>query len=152
MSAKWRRSKKHSERLSIFKLFSKAKNPKILKTFRVRSAWARRQSDYLNREIVRTYKGRNCKEAKPLIDVLEENDDITIVAEIAGFKRENIRIQVKNQRLTLAAEASERKYRKSLNLPKRVIPNSIRTGYKNGVLEIRLRKGTEEKAVDKVAG
>ena len=33
-----------------------------------------------------------------------------------------------------------------------VIPNSIRTAYKNGVLEIRLRKAIEEKAVDKVAG
>jgi HSP20 family molecular chaperone IbpA len=32
-----------------------------------------------------------------------------------------------------------------------VIPNTIRTTYKNGVLEIRLKKA-EEKSIDKIAG
>jgi HSP20 family protein len=58
---------------------------------------------------------------------------------------------VKGERLTVAAEALDRKYRKSLNLPKRVIPRTIRTTYKNGVLEIRLKKA-EEKSLDKMAG
>jgi HSP20 family molecular chaperone IbpA len=46
----------------------------------------------------------------------------------------------------------DRKYYKSLNLPKRVIPNTIRMTHKNGVLEIRLKKAVEEKTIDKVAG
>ena len=87
-----------------------------------------------------------------MIDVLEGNDDIAVVAEFAGFNKEDLRIHVKDQKLTLYAEASDRKYRKSLNLPKRVIPSTICTTYKNGVLEIRLKKAIEEKAMDKIAG
>jgi HSP20 family molecular chaperone IbpA len=33
-----------------------------------------------------------------------------------------------------------------------VIPSTIRTTYKNGVLEVQLKKAVEEKAIDKVAG
>lgn len=92
------------------------------------------------------------KDPPRLIDVLEENDEIAVVAEFAGFNKENLRIIVKNQRLTLAATASDRKYHKSLNLPKRVIPDTACTTYKNGVLEIRLKKALEEEAVDRIAG
>jgi len=92
------------------------------------------------------------KEPEPLIDVLEEKDGIIVVAELAGFNREDLRIHVKNQRLTLSAESPDRKYHKSLNLPKRVIPSTIHMTYKNGVLEIQLEKTVEEKAIDKVAG
>ena len=92
------------------------------------------------------------KEPPRLIDVLEDDDEITVVAEFAGFSKENLRINVKNQRLTLFATASDRKYRKSLNLPKRVIPDTACTTYKNGVLEIRLKKALEQEAMDKIAG
>jgi HSP20 family protein len=92
------------------------------------------------------------KELEPLIDILEERDDVIIVAELAGFNNEDLRIHAENQRVTLSAEASDRKYYKSLNLPKRVIPSTMRSRYKNGVLEIQLKKAAEEKAIDKVAG
>jgi HSP20 family molecular chaperone IbpA len=52
----------------------------------------------------------------------------------------------------LSAETSNRKYHKSLNLPSGVIPKSIRTAYKNGVLEIRLKKVAKEKTMDSMAG
>jgi len=91
---------------------------------------------------------KKLREPRPLVDVLEGNDDVVVVAEFAGFKKEDLRINVKNQRLTLSAEAFDRKYHKSLNLPKRVIPSTICTTYKNGVLEIRLKKAAEEKALD----
>jgi HSP20 family molecular chaperone IbpA len=152
MSAKWRRTKKHSGRFDILRSSNKPKNQSIHNAFKIKSAWVKKQSRLLAYETPGTSKQRKCREPEPLIDILEENDEITIVAEFAGFKKRNIRIHVNKQRLTLAGEAAERKYYKSLNLPKRVIPNTIRTKYKNGVLEIRLKKYEEEKTVDKVAG
>ena len=152
MSAKWRRSKKHSGRFDIFRSFNKPKNQSIPNAFKIKSAWIKKQSRLLTYRTPRTSKERKCREPEPLIDILEENDEITVVAEFAGFKKKNIRIHVNKQRLTLTGEAAERKYYKSLNLPKRVIPNTIRTKYKNGVLEIRLKKCEEEKTVDRVAG
>jgi HSP20 family protein len=95
---------------------------------------------------------RKWKEPEPLIDVLECENELTVVAGLVGFKKEDLTVRVKSSRLTLSAEASDRKYRKSLNLPALVIPKTMRITYKNGVLEIRLKKGTEEKTIDKVAG
>ena len=86
-----------------------------------------------------------------MIDILERTDEIIVVADFAGFNREDLKVRVKGETLTVVAQASERKYRKSLNLPKRVIPSTMRTTYKNGVLEIRLKKA-EEKSIDKIAG
>jgi len=144
LSAKWRRSKKRSEWLNIFRALNRVKDKNTRQTFRIKTSRIKRRTH--------PYRERKLREPEPLIDVLEEKDEIIVFAEFAGFNREDLRINVKNQQLTLSAEASDRKYRKSLNLPKRVIPSNIRTKYKNGVLEIRLKKAIEEKTIDEVAG
>jgi len=95
--------------------------------------------------VPKNQRERKWRELEPLIDLLEEKDDVIVVTQFAGFQRETLRIGVKNQRLTLSAEALDHKYHKSLNLPKRVIPNTLHTTYKNGVLEIRLKKGPSKR-------
>ena len=80
------------------------------------------------------------QDQKPLIDIFQDNNNITIVAEIAGFNRDTFKINVKDQKITLSAKSKERRYYKSLNLPKVVIPDETHTKYKNGVLEIKLKK------------
>ena len=152
MSAKWRRNKKRSRWSKVFRDFNRAKDVKTPEAFRNKNSGIKRRTYPYKYRLPRTHKGRAWKEPEPLIDVLEEDDEIIIVAGFAGFKRENLRIQVKDQQLTLSAEAIDRKYHKSLNLPRRVILDSTRTRYKNGVLEIRLRKAPRSKIIDKVAG
>ena len=152
MSAKWRRSKKRSKRFDIFRALNRAKDRSTLEEVRIKTSRVKKQRYPSRYRTPSTYRGRKWREPEPLIDVLEGKNEIIVVAEFAGFKREHLRIHVKNQRLTLSAEALNRKYHKSLNLPKRVVPSNINTTYKNGVLEIRLKKAIEEKAIDKVAG
>ena len=82
----------------------------------------------------------NLKDPTPLIDIFQEKSWITIVAEIAGFNKETLKIHVNDQKITLSAKAKNRRYYKSLNLPKMVVPNAVRTSFKNGVLEIKLQK------------
>ena len=84
------------------------------------------------------------EEQKPLIDIFQENNWIIIIAQIAGFNKETLKINVTDQKLTLSSKAKDRKYYKSLNLPKVVIPNVIQTTYKNGVLKIKLKKAVKE--------
>jgi len=152
LSAKWRRYKKRSKRFHISRDFNKVKDKKIDQPFRINYLRIKRGTYPYKHSLLNTYRGRKWKEPKPLIDVLEEKNKIIIVAEFAGFKRENLKIHVKDQRLILSAEASDRKYHKSLNLPKRVIPSTMCTSYKNGVLEIEFEKAVKEKAIDKVVG
>jgi HSP20 family molecular chaperone IbpA len=152
LSAKWRRTKRNSEGFRIFRSFSRAKDKIAPQTFSAKKTMTKRLPNSHTYKIPKIYGERKAREPEPLIDILEEETEIIVVAQFAGFKRENLRTRVKNQRLTLSAEALDRKYYKSLNLPKRVIPNTIRMTHKNGVLEIRLKKAVEEKAIDKVAG
>ena len=88
------------------------------------------------------------QDPKPLIDIFQDNNNITIIAEIAGFNKESFKINVKDQKITLSAKSKERRYYKSLNLPKVVIPDETHTKYKNGVLEIKLKKA-ESTAIGK---
>lgn len=92
------------------------------------------------------------KEPAPLIDVFRNGDEVVIVAEIKGFRRENIKIQIENQRLILSAWNPTGKFYKVLSLPCKVTPETMRTNYKNGVLEIRLKRTLMEKPVNKVTG
>jgi len=83
---------------------------------------------------------RKIQEPKPLIDIFQEKNFITVVAEITGFNKETLKIHVKDQKITLSAKSKDRRYYKSLNLPKVVIPDVMYTKFKNGVLEIKLKK------------
>lgn len=151
MSAKWRRHKKTTKKFNLFNVFSKTKEKNVPRTFRVKTSNVKPSARKIKYKVQTIPEGK-LKEPPRLIDVIEENDEIAVFAEFAGFDRENLRVSVKNQRLTLSARASERRYHKSLNLPKRVIPESLCTTYKNGVLEIRLKKVLEQQALDKIAG
>lgn len=152
LSAKWRRNKSNPKRSSIFKIFRKTKEKDVSDMFRFESAWVRKKPSVAKLAIQKTNGRRKAREPQPLVDILEENDEVIVVAGFAGFDKEHIRANAKSQRLTLLAEAANRRFHKSLNLPKRVIPNTIRTAYKNGVLEVRLKKVIEKKALDSVAG
>ena len=146
LSVKWRRNKRVTKKFKIISTLNKVKGKNAHPTFSMRSSRNKKWKHSQKFEFQKIYKGRRWRELEPLIDILEEKDEVIIVAGVQGFNRENLKIQIENQRLNLSAEALERKYRKSLNLPARVIPNTMRTRYKNGVLEIRLKKAVEEVA------
>jgi HSP20 family molecular chaperone IbpA len=150
LSAKWRRNRKRSNWSKVFKTAKKVENKKT-RTLRIKKCESKRHVRPNRFRLVKIKRNKNWKEPEPLVDVLQNKDEVIVIAEVAGFKRENLKIQVKNQHLVLSADVSDRKYYKSLNLPIVVIPDKMRTVCKNGVLEIRLKKAIEEKAVDRVA-
>lgn len=139
LSAKWRRSKKHLKQLDLSnhgrgKAESQSKIPSIENIRISRKLYPQHYRSSQN------IAKRRWKNPKPLIDIFQEKKWITIVAEIAGFNKETLKIHVKDQKITLSAKAKNRRYYKSLNLPKVVVPNAVRTTFKNGVLEIKLQK------------
>jgi HSP20 family molecular chaperone IbpA len=146
VSAKWRRSKKYVKWLDTDNLKTNPKPLRIEKFTTPRTAYPRKY------RLPRRFGKGTWKEPTPLIDIFQEESWITIVAEIAGFNKETLKIDVKDQKLTLSAKAKDRKYYKSLNLPKVVIPNIIHTTYKNGVLEIKLKKAIKEETIKKQVG
>lgn len=77
---------------------------------------------------------------EPLVDVFDEADKITIVAEIPGVEEKKIKIEVKDDILELEAEDSDKKYHKEILLPSKVKEKSLYSTYRNGVLRITLTK------------
>jgi HSP20 family molecular chaperone IbpA len=151
LSAKWRRSRKHLRWLDLpdLETFDAKNRSKALRVEPLRNAKTIHPQTY---HLPRNFGNKKWKPPKPLIDIFQEKSWITIVAEIAGFNRETLKIDVKDQKLTLSAKAKDRRYYKSLNLPKVVIPNVVSTTYKNGVLEIKLKKAEKEQTINKKAG
>jgi HSP20 family molecular chaperone IbpA len=143
LSMKWRRSRKHLKWLDLTSFKNRSK---IVHVETMRSA--RSMYPQYSRSSQNSAK-RQWKAPKPLIDIFQEKNWITIVAEIAGFNKETLKINVKDQKLTLSAKAKDRRYYKSLNLPKVVVPNAVQTTYKNGVLEIKLKKAPKERTINK---
>jgi len=145
LSMKWRRSKKHLKWIDLTSTDrADAKNrSKLLHVENTRNPRSLYPSYY---GYSQHYATRKWKEPKPLIDIFQEKNWITIVAEIAGFNKETLKINVKDQKLTLSAKAKDRRYYKSLNLPKVVVPNVVHTTYKNGVLEIKLKKSNKQRS------
>lgn len=145
---KWRRSEKRPKWFRTAKRLNRTEE-KFLRFDNLKPT--RRQHPYKHGSL-KIFKGKSWKEPEPLLDVFREKDKIVVVAELKGFKRENIRVQTEKQRLTLTAKTQGRRYYKSLNLPDAVIPEATRITYKNGVLEIQLKKALETEPVNKVAG
>ena len=76
---------------------------------------------------------------EPLVDVFDEDQEIVIVAELPGVGEEEIHIEVQDDILSLGT-TGERKYAKEILLPEVVEATTLRKTYRNGILELRLKK------------
>jgi HSP20 family molecular chaperone IbpA len=146
MSARWRRTSKNRKWLDLNEINDKKpKTPQTMKQTKT-------VPTHSNFRPSKSFAKKALPEQKPLIDIFQENNTVTIVAEIVGFNKDSLKINVKDQKLTLSAKSKDRRYYKSLNLPTLVIPNAMHTKFKNGVLEIKLKKAeTLDKEADQNA-
>ena len=84
------------------------------------------------------------EEREPLVDILEEEKHVVVVAELPGVEKEEINLRATENALTISVDTANRKYHKELTLPAKVDPKSAQASYKNGVLEVRLMKTVEK--------
>jgi len=88
-----------------------------------------------------TAKGPTVEDVRePFVDIFDENDHVLVIAELPGVAEETIKVEVTGDILNLSASGTGRKYAKEILLPGVVKPSSLKTSYKNGMLEIRLDK------------
>lgn len=85
------------------------------------------------------------EEREPLVDVVDTNGEIRVVAELPGVEKEEIELHGSEDSLTITVNNPERKYFKEIELPTKVNVRQARSGYKNGVLEVILPKTKNEK-------
>jgi HSP20 family protein len=86
------------------------------------------------------YGPRIREQRDPLVDVLDEGEEVVVVAELPGVEKEDINLHVAEDRLTISVDTPQRKYQKKLPLPEEVDSKPVKASYKNGVLEVRFKK------------
>lgn len=89
-------------------------------------------------------KPKITSEREPLVETYEEGDEIVVLAELPGVDKKDIKLNVSENALEIRVDTSERRYYKYLDLPKPVDKEKVSTSYKNGVLEVRLKKKERE--------
>lgn len=93
---------------------------------------------------------------EPFIDVIETDKEVIATAEMPGLEKQDIKINLTEDRLEISAETKreekreekgyvyrERRagsYYRAISLPSSVDPNNAKASYKNGVLEIKMPK------------
>lgn len=99
------------------------------------------------------------------VDVAEDDESVTVTADLPGYDREDINVSVKDQRLTIAAEFTEeteeesepgsepqyhrkersrRSVSRTVRLPAPVTEEDTTATYQNGVLTVELPKESPE--------
>ena len=102
---------------------------------------------------------------EPPTDLIDEGDHFILVVELPGVSKEDIDLRVDRDSVTIRAERKHETERKGRNyyvkergystfyrtipLPEPVIPNETKATFKNGVLEVILKK---EKPTEKETG
>jgi HSP20 family protein len=97
----------------------------------------------------------------PPIDIQETENEIIVTADIPGFEKENIDLEIAGDRLKIKAESeiekeedekgyhrrerSKKSVYREILLPKNTKPEESKASYKNGVLKVTLTKIEDEK-------
>jgi HSP20 family protein len=91
--------------------------------------------------IKKTPKGPTVEEERePITDIFDEQEEIVVMAEMPGINAEDIKLDLKGDILDISAQSQDRKYHKEVLLPAKVLPETLTSSYKNGILEVRIKK------------
>ncbi|MCW3981677.1 MAG: Hsp20/alpha crystallin family protein [Candidatus Bathyarchaeota archaeon] len=85
------------------------------------------------------------EELEPLTDVVSTDDEVTVIAELPGVDKEEIKLHALERKLTISVDTRGRKYYKEVNLGEDIEPNEAKTSYENGVLKVTFRKAMKRK-------
>jgi HSP20 family protein len=80
------------------------------------------------------------EEREPMTDIFDEKDEIVVIAEMPGIEENDLKIDLKEDILEISAVSTSRTYRKELLLPVKANRQNLTYKFKNGILEIRIKK------------
>jgi HSP20 family protein len=77
---------------------------------------------------------------EPLVDVVDGDRDVRVIAELPGVRNEDIDVQVKDRTIVISVEKEDRKYHKELPLPESAVVEGATSSFNNGILEVTFSK------------
>jgi HSP20 family protein len=79
-------------------------------------------------------------EREPLVDVNTTDNEVKVVLEMPGVKKEDIKINAFDGSVEVIANNPQRKYLKTVELPQDADIETVKSTYNNGILEITFNK------------
>ena len=83
---------------------------------------------------------RPSDDREPLTDIIEEEEFVRVIAELPGVSRGDIDLSSTENSVVIQAKTEDRAYYKELELPTRVLAETATAKFKNGVLEVQLKR------------
>ena len=93
----------------------------------------------------RTGSQLTAAEREPLADVITTDKEVKVVVELPGVNKENIKVKAYNGSAEVFAEAQDRKYRRVVDIPADTDAESVKSTFKNGLLEIAFKRKDKPK-------
>ena len=76
---------------------------------------------------------------EPLVDIIEGKNAVTVVIELPGVEKSDIKVEIKES-IICVTTINLKNYYKEIPLTGKIIANSARARYNNGILEIIINK------------
>jgi HSP20 family protein len=77
---------------------------------------------------------------EPLVDIIEEGKTMVVLAALPGVNKDDIDLRLTENCLTFSVDTPDFEWYDELKLPARVDLKSANASYKNGVLEVKMKK------------
>ena len=89
-------------------------------------------------------------EREPLSDITSTDNEVKVILEMPGIKKEDIKINAYDEKVEIkTSDNAQRKYHKTIDLPKQADLETARSTYNNGILEVTFDKKKEQKPKSK---
>lgn len=82
------------------------------------------------------------------VDVHVADDEVRVIADLPGVKKEDIGVQCDGDRVTITAATDTREYDERIDLPTSVDPRSGSASYNNGILEVTFDVTTDSTQIN----
>ena len=76
---------------------------------------------------------------EPLVDIIEGKNAVTVVIELPGVEKSDIKVEIKES-IIFVTTINSKNYYKEIQLTSKIIANSALARYNNGILEIIINK------------
>jgi HSP20 family protein len=84
-------------------------------------------------------------EREPLADITTSDKEVKVILEMPGVNKENLRINAYDNSVEVKSEDPQRKYHHVMEIPPEADIETVKSTYKNGILEIVFKKKEQTK-------
>jgi len=133
----------------------------MLPTLRTKSAWPNLVEEFFNGDLFPRFFDAENRQSLPAVNILESKDDYRIEVAAPGLHKEDFKVNLDNNVLTVSSEKEEKQesnenkvmrrefsyysFSRSFTLPQTINTDKMMANHKDGILTITVPKKEEAK-------